>query len=88
MIEEHDGKGIRCPRLGGEVTFKFCRTMNDHLPCGWIARCWRGQLDIEKFLADHYSPQELDRVFTPPKSKLETLVELVEKAKKREKESQ
>jgi hypothetical protein len=40
-------------------------------------------MDINSFLKDHYSTDELDQAFAPPKSKLESLVGLVEKAKKR-----
>jgi hypothetical protein len=45
------------------------------------------QLDIRKFLADHYSKEQLDQVFAPPKPKIQTLVELIEKTKKAGKES-
>jgi len=82
VTEQHDDKPIRCPRLGGEVNFKYCRTMNDRLPCRLIAGCWQTQIDIDTFLRDHYSPEELDRIFAPPKPKVETLLELIEKSKK------
>jgi hypothetical protein len=29
MIEEHDALIIRCPQLGGEVPFGYCRTVNE-----------------------------------------------------------
>lgn len=86
MIEQYDDKTIRCPRVGGEVNFKFCRTENKMSPCGWIAGCWQTRMDINKFLEDHYSNEELDRIFAPPKPKLESLVEMIEQAKKRIKE--
>jgi hypothetical protein len=38
-------------------------------------------MDIGKFLAEHYSAEKLDQVFVPSKPKMETLVELIEKAK-------
>ena len=82
MIEQHDDKPIRCPRLGDEVNFKYCRIMNDRLPCRLIVGCWQTQMDIDTFLRDHYSPEELHQVFAPPKPKMDTLVELIEKAKK------
>jgi hypothetical protein len=44
-------------------------------------------MDIDKFLADHYSKEELDRIFAPPKPKVESLLELIEKAKKAGEES-
>jgi hypothetical protein len=85
VIEEHDDKTIRCPKLGHEVNFKYCRVMNNRLPCGLIVGCWQTQMDIGQFLDDHYSEEELAQVLLPPKSKMESLMELVEKAKKVEK---
>lgn len=82
MIEQHDDKMIRCPRVGGEVNFRYCRFENDMLPCRWIVGCWQMHMDISNFLADHYSREELDRIFAPPKPKIESLVDLIEKAKK------
>ena len=82
VIEKHDDKWLRCPRVGGEVNFRFCRSENNMLPCRWIIGCWQAQIDIHAFLEDHYSEKELDQVFTPPKPKIESLMGLVEKAKK------
>ncbi len=82
MIEQYDDKPIRCPRLGDEVNFKYCRIMNDRLPCRLIVGCWQRQIDIDTFLRNHYSPDELGQIFAPPKPKIETLVELIEKSKK------
>ena len=82
MIEQHDEKTIRCPRVGGDVNFRFCRFENNMLPCRWIAGCWQTQMDINTFLQDHYSKQELDQIFAPPKPKIHSLLNLVEKAKK------
>jgi len=39
-------------------------------------------MDINTFLQDHYSQEELDQIFAPPKPKIESLVNLIEKAKK------
>jgi len=39
-------------------------------------------MDINTFLADHFSKEELVRIFVPPRPKIESLVGLIEKAKK------
>jgi hypothetical protein len=52
------------------------------LPCRFIVGCWQGQMDIEAFLDEQFSEEELDRIFAPPKPKMETLVHLMEKANK------
>jgi len=72
---------IRCPRIGGDVNFLFCRTENNMLPCRWIAGCWKERMEIQTFLEDHYTDDEVEQIFTPPKSKIESLVNLVEKTK-------
>ncbi len=82
MIDEHDHKRIRCPRIGGEVTFLFCRTENDLLPCKWIAGCWQGRIDIHRFIEENYSEEEKKRFSIPGTPKLASLVEMAEKAKK------
>ena len=87
MIEQYDDKRIRCPRVGGEVNFRFCRFENNMLPCRFIVGCWQGQMDIEAFVQEHYSEEELDRIFTPPKPKIESLVGLMEKVHKEQEEA-
>ena len=82
MIEQHDEKTIRCPRVGGEVNFRFCRSENNMLPCRFIVGCWQGQINIGAFLQEHYSEDELNRIFAPPKPKIESLVGLMEKVRK------
>ncbi|RLB26961.1 MAG: hypothetical protein DRG66_06150 [Deltaproteobacteria bacterium] len=81
-MDQYDDKTIRCPRVGGEVNFRFCRFENNMLPCRWIVGCWEMRMDMNKFMTDHYSKEEMDRIFTPPKPKIESLLNLVEKAKK------
>lgn len=88
MIEQHDDKMIRCPRIGGHVIFKLCRSENKLLPCGWIVGCWQEQMNINEFLDEHFSKEELDRVFVPPKPKMESLAEMIEKAKKVKRENE
>jgi hypothetical protein len=82
VSEQYDDKTMRCPRVGGEITFRFCRFENNMLPCRFIAGCWQGQMDIEAFLDEHYSEEDLNRIFAPPKPKMESLVDLMEKVKK------
>jgi hypothetical protein len=83
MIEEHDALVIRCPQLGGEVPFQYCRTVNEDLPCRRIIICWEFRFEIAKFLSEHYSIDQIEQALSPPKrSRVETLIELIEKAKK------
>lgn len=83
MIEKFDDQTIRCPRIGGNVSFKLCRSENNFLPCRWVVGCWHMYIDVNAFLQEHYAQEQLEKIFVPPKPKIESLVEMVEKAKKR-----
>ena len=89
MIEEHDALVIYCPQLGGEVPFKYCRTMNEDLPCRRMMVCWEFRMEISKFLAEHYSIDQIQRALAPPtKTRLDTILELIEKAKRLKEEGE
>jgi len=83
MIEINDLLKIHCPQLGGEIPFRYCRTVNDTLPCRRIIPCWEFRTNIVQFLKDHFSVDEMQRFLAPPaKTRIETLIDLIEKAKK------
>jgi len=89
MIEEHDVLVIYCPQLGGEVPFKYCRTMNEDLPCRRMMVCWEFRMEISKFLAEHYSIDQIQRALAlPTKTRLDTILELIEKAKRIKEEAE
>jgi hypothetical protein len=82
-IEEHDSLITYCPQLGGEVPFRYCRTINEDLPCGRIMVCWEFRIEISKFMGEHYSVDQIQCALTAPtKTRLDTILELIEKAKK------
>jgi hypothetical protein len=81
-IAQYDALEIRCRLLGHQVPFRYCRSSNIDLPCRKIMDCWWERLEIEPYLREHFTPDELNRtVFAKPKSKIVSLVELIEKAK-------
>ena len=83
MIEEYDDLITYCPQLGGEVPFSYCRIVNENLPCRRIMVCWEFRLEISKFLGEHYSIDQIQSTLAPPtKTRIDTILELIEKAKK------
>ena len=45
--------------------------------------CWEFRIEISKFLGENYSFEQIERTFAPPtKTRIETILELIEKAKK------
>jgi hypothetical protein len=83
MIDRYDDLITYCPQLGGEVPFRYCRTVNERLPCRRIFSCWEFRLDVEQFVKEHYSEAQRDRAFSPPtKTRIETILEIAERAKR------
>lgn len=82
-IEEHDNLATYCAQLGGEIPFRYCRTVNQNLPCRRILVCWEFRIEIAKFLTEHYSFEQIGRALAPlTKTKVETILDLIEKARK------
>jgi len=74
---------IRCPRLGHQIRFSYCRIENRGGPCFKILDCWHAHFDIEAHLRRELSQREWqEMVDRPPKPKVLTLVELIAEAKK------
>ena len=83
MSEAYDTLITYCPQLGGEVPFRYCRTLQEDLPCKKLMVCWEFRIEIAKFLRDHYSHDQVQQALWPSeKSRIETIVELIEQAKK------
>ncbi|RJR16881.1 MAG: hypothetical protein C4582_13930 [Desulfobacteraceae bacterium] len=78
---------IRCPRLGHHVSFLYCRYENKGLPCFKTLDCWFEHFPVEEYLRNDLSSEDWDKVFENlPKSKVVSLLELIEQAKKRNQE--
>jgi hypothetical protein len=83
MIEEYDALIMYCPQLGGEIPFRYCRTVNEDLPCRKSMVCWEFRIEISKFLSEHYSIDQIQCALAPPtKTRIDTILKLIEKAKK------
>ncbi len=79
---------IRCPRLGHQVPFSYCRSENKGLPCFKTLDCWYEVFLVEAFLQKELTPDQWGKAFKRPKTtKLLSLVELIQQAKKRQEET-
>ncbi len=79
----YEEKQIRCPKLGGPVTFSYCRVESTGRPCSRAINCWSAYFDAEGLFRSHMSPEQFAQCFfSPPKSKMSTILELIEQAKK------
>ncbi len=73
----------RCPRLGGAVAFTYCLDCEaDKSPCFKIFDCWWESFDVVGYLKDTLSPEQFEALAQKkPKSKVASLVEVIQKAK-------
>lgn len=80
----HDHLVIRCPRLGGQVTFAYCRREEGVLPCRRTIICWQGRFPVAAFLQTVLAEEDWHRWTNQrPQEKVTTLLELIEAAKER-----
>ena len=82
-IEEHDSRKRRCPMLGHELHFSYCRKPGSEIPCRKIFDCWWQAFDIKAFMEANYSRETLDQLLSPPKDRATSLLELIQQAQKR-----
>ncbi len=68
--------------LGHTLSFRYCRTMKEGLPCHNVLNCWYERIDVEEFIAVHYSEDEQMAIFQPPQTKLATLSEILNRLNK------
>ena len=75
---------IRCPRLGHEIYFDYCRRENMGRPCFKVVDCWYPYFKVEEFLKQELTSQEWADLFeNPGKPKMVSLAEMIEQAKKK-----
>jgi len=77
---------IRCPKLGHQIHFSYCRKENFGLPCIRTLQCWHIHFQVEKYLRKELSEMEWDETFEKPaKHKMVSLMELIDAAQNRKK---
>lgn len=79
-----EGRERRCPRLGGQVPFTYCRTGDGGRTCFKIFDCWWEIFDVVEYLRKTLPPMEFSRVMEHrQKPKIWSILEEVEAAKRR-----
>tara|TARA_B100001971_G_C18222794_1_gene558324 strand:- start:138 stop:416 length:279 start_codon:yes stop_codon:yes gene_type:complete len=77
-----DTEKIRCPRLGHQIPFSYCRRENQGLPCFKTADCWHSHFPVVEYLRKELTPEQWKTVFmNRPKQKMLSLLDLIEQAK-------
>ncbi len=74
---------IRCPKLGHQITFSYCQTENQGIPCAKAIGCWSPYFQAEDFFRAELSPEEWQQAFEQSvKPKMLSLAELIAQAQK------
>ncbi len=80
MITDYDHLEIRCPLLGHPLNFSYCRSANSGRPCRKILDCWFDRFQVQEFVETHFPEGILEDIAAPPKPKMLSLFELMQKA--------
>ena len=82
-LQPKDKYQIRCPRLGHQISFSYCRIENQGIPCFKTLDCWHQIFDVATLLKNELSPEVFNQTFHREiKPKILSLMDLVEQAKK------
>lgn len=77
-VPPDDSFQIRCPRLGHQIYFSYCRRENMGIPCARTLDCWHPYFPVEEFLQQEMSPAEWQQAFCRPlKPKMLSLLEIL-----------
>lgn len=69
--------------MGHQISFDYCRKENNGLPCPKTLDCWYNYFSVEDFLKNELTPKQWEEAFANPVNpKINTLLDLIEKAKK------
>ena len=84
-ITDHDQRKRRCPMLGHELTFDYCRAPARDLPCRKILDCWWEAFDVQAFLDEHFTAEQQGEALAPRTDKVASLLDLIQQAQARTK---
>ncbi|MCF8113805.1 MAG: hypothetical protein K9K21_08155 [Desulfotignum sp.] len=77
-----DDVQVRCPRLGHQVHFGYCRAENLGSPCFKALDCWHLQFDVVGHFKQTLSEADFAEAFLHQgRPKMQTLVDLIRQAK-------
>lgn len=73
----------RCPRLGGEVPFDYCRKVNNNLPCSKSVICWEFSFPVDDYMRRILTKEEWEIVFeSPPESRMDQILNAAARTEK------
>lgn len=84
VVPPSDDYMIRCPRLGHQVSFSYCRVERGDLPCFKALDCWFEHFDVDSYFRRELTDMQMEKAFSrSAHSKMMSLLDLIEQAKTR-----
>ncbi|MBN1671298.1 MAG: hypothetical protein JXR37_09710 [Kiritimatiellae bacterium] len=80
-VEQHDGREIRCRKLGHPVPFSYCRREANGRLCARILDCWWEYFDVRAFLANHAAEALRELEQRSPQPRIGSIVDLIRQAR-------
>ncbi len=78
--DENDALTRRCPMLGHELNFSYCRQPGgQEIPCRKIFDCWFERFDIRAFMQANYPPETIAQILQPKQPKMASLLEIIQR---------
>ncbi|MCX7982571.1 MAG: hypothetical protein N2572_06660 [Syntrophales bacterium] len=78
------GMVIRCPRLGHEVNFAYCRQEAGVYPCERVIYCWQGIFKVDDFFREKMGASAWEEFKNRvPSDKITNLLDLMEQVRSR-----
>ena len=73
-----DHLSVRCPKLGGTVTFSYCRTLDDGLPCNRALVCFERVFPVGQYFVRVLREQTFRRIFIEGTAKPDRVTQLLD----------
>lgn len=87
--DQYDSLILRCPSLGGDVPFQYCRRMNQGTPCSRLPVCWAERFDIVGYIKRFYSAEEINQIFfSKGHGRLAQIIDNLERVERMKKEDE
>ncbi len=76
-MKQYDSLEKRCPLLGHQIQFSYCRQSESEKPCYRILRCWSDSIPIYAYITEFFGSDEMQKLKQIPQNKICTIVELI-----------
>ena len=83
-ISKYDTEQIYCRRLGHHLSFSYCRSEKESLPCASLKNCWYYRIPVDEFLSANFKSDEIGYIEAPPVPKIHTILEIIQQVKQQD----